>query len=82
MTIVPSIRALVKSFDKPPSSSPPVPKAEVSPHTLIVTRVLLTSSLSSANLPRTLWLVLPLDLTYPQFHVHQLLLPMSPLIHT
>ena len=34
MTIVPSIRALVKSFDKPPSSSPPVAKAEVSLHSL------------------------------------------------
>jgi hypothetical protein len=37
MTIVPSIRALVKSFDKPPSSSPPVAKAEVGLPTLSVT---------------------------------------------
>ena len=38
MTIVPSIRGLVKSFDKPPpSSSPPVARAEVGISTLSVT---------------------------------------------
>jgi hypothetical protein len=34
MTIVPPIRALVKSFETPPSSSPLVAKAEVSLHSL------------------------------------------------